>query len=211
LTAADLVWLNDQPMPEETRERIVEAAYQVLAREGYDATSVKDIAAAAGVAPGLVHYYFKTKEDLVLAAIAWACRDHAQPEGGSPEEQALNAFARSKAELSGPREFQRLLFDMFGVGMHNAAVADALRRFVREDRTQIERLAREVLAQRRTRSPENRGPREIADFMGIEEVPAIAAAVWGGIFGIYLQSLVDPELDAEAAMDAFARMVMTST
>ena len=156
-------------MPEETRERIVEAAYQVLAREGYDATSVKDIAAAAGVAPGLVHYYFKTKEDLVLAAIAWACRDHAQPEGGSPEEQALNAFARSKAELSGPREFQRLLFDMFGVGMHNAAVADALRRFVREDRTQIERLAREVLAQRRTRSPENRGPREIADFVGIEE------------------------------------------
>ena len=95
--------------------------------------------------------------------------------------------------------------------MHNAAVADALRRFVREDRTQIERLAREVLAQRRTRSPENRGPREIADFVGIEEVPAIAAAVWGGIFGIYLQSLVDPELDAEAAMDAFARMVMTST
>ena len=117
----------------------------------------------------------------------------------------------AKAELSGPREFQRLLFDMFGVGMHNAAVADALRRFVREDRTQIERLAREVLAQRRTRSPENRGPREIADFVGIEEVPAIAAAVWGGIFGIYLQSLVDPELDAEAAMDAFARMVMTST
>jgi AcrR family transcriptional regulator len=184
-------------MPEETRERIVEAAYQVLAREGYDATSVKDIAAAAGVAPGLVHYYFKTKEDLVLAAIAWACRDHAQPEGRSPEEQALNAFASSKAELSGPREFQRLLFDMFGVGMHNAAVADALRRFVREDRAQIERLASEVLAQRETRSP--------------DEVPAIAAAVWGGIFGIYLQSLVDPELDAEAAMDAFARMVMTST
>lgn len=184
-------------MPEETRERIVEAAYEVLARDGYDATSVKDIAAAAGVAPGLVHYYFKSKEELVLAAIAWACRDHAQPAGGSPEEQALNAFARSREELSGPREFQRLLFDMFGVGMHNPAVAEALRRFLREERDQIERLAREVLAQRENRSP--------------DDVAAIAAAVWGGIFGIHLQSLVDPELDAEAAMDAFTRMVMTST
>ena len=163
------------------------------------------------MAAGLVHYYFRTKEDLVLAAIEWACRDYGQPEGGSPEEQALNAFARSRAELSGPREFHRLLFDMFGVGMHNPAVAEALRRFVREDRALIERLAREVLAQRLNHGSENRGPREIADFVGFEEVPAIAAAVWGGIFGIYLQSLVDPDLDAGAAMDAFARMVMTST
>jgi len=184
-------------MPEQTRERIVEAAYQVLAREGYDATSVKDIALAAGVAPGLVHYYFKAKEDLVVAAISWACKDHSEPDGRSPEEQALNAFAGSKAELAGPREFYRLLFDMFGVGMHNPAVADVLRRFVRDDRARIERLAHEVLALR-----ENRGA---------EAVPAIAAAVWGGVFGIFLQSLVDPELDAGAAMDAFARMVMTST
>lgn len=184
-------------MPEETRDRIVQAAYDVLAREGYDATSIKDIAAAAGVAPGLVHYYFKSKEDLVLSAIDWACRDHIRPSGLSPEQQAMDGFAKSRAELSGGREFQRLLFDMFGIAMHNPAVAEALRRFVRQDRAQIERLAREVLAQRENRSP--------------DEVPAIAAAVWGGIFGIYLQSLVDPELDAGGAMDAFARMVMTST
>ncbi|HEX6349038.1 MAG TPA: helix-turn-helix domain-containing protein [Candidatus Dormibacteraeota bacterium] len=198
-------------MPEETRERIVSAAYEVLARDGYDTTTVKDIAAAAGVAPGLVHYYFKSKEELVLAAIAWACHDHAQPVGGSPEEQALNAFARSREELSGPREFHRLLFDMFGVGMHNPAVAEALRRFLRQERDQIERLAREVLALRKTGGMDNGGPREIADFVGVDDVPAIAAAVWGGIFGIHLQSLVDPELDAQAAMDAFTRMVMTST
>jgi AcrR family transcriptional regulator len=199
-------------MPEETRERIVQAAYEVLAREGYDATSIKDIAAAAGVAAGLVHYYFKNKEDLVLAAIEAACLGHVEASDLPPKQQARDAFARSRQELSGGRDFHRLLFDMFGVGMHNAAVAEALRRFLSQDRAQIERLARDVLAQRESRSPDDhptkpailRGPR-------IDEVLAIAAAVWGGIFGIYLQSLVDPELDAEGAMDAFSRMVMTST
>jgi len=184
-------------MPEETRDRIVQAAYEVLAREGYDATSIKDIAAAAGVAAGLVHYYFKSKEDLVLAAIEAACLEQIEASDLPPEQQARDAFAKSRRELSGGREFHRLLFDMFGVGMHNPAVAETLRRFVSQDRAQIERLARDVLAQRETRSS--------------DDVPAIAAAVWGGIFGIYLQSLVDPDLDAEGAMDAFSRMVMTST
>ena len=180
-----------------TRQRIVEAAYQVLARQGYDATSVKDIAAAAGVAPGLVHYYFKTKEDLVLAVIEWACAKNAEPAGVSPEERARDAFAGARSMVTGPREVQRLLFDMFGVGMHNPAVAEALRRFLCDERAYIERLSREVLAQREDRSP--------------DDVPAIAAAVWAGIWGICLQSLLDPDLDAGAALDAFARMVMTST
>jgi len=185
-------------MPEVTRDRIVEAAYEALAEQGYDATSVKDIAGRAGVAPGLVHYYFRTKEDLVLAAIEWGCQGYAGgPTAGTPEEQALDAFARSRRHLDEGRRFHRLLFDLFGVGMHNPAVAEALRRFVGQDRAHIEQLAREVLAQRENRSP--------------DEVPAIAAAVWGGIFGVYLQSLIDPELDARAAIDAFARMVMTST
>ncbi len=185
-------------MPGGTRKRIVEAAYEVLAREGYDATSIKDIAAAAGVAAGLVHYYFRSKEDLVLAAIEWGCQGYAaNPGGGTPEEVAMDALGQARRDLSEHRDFHRLLFDMFGVGMHNPAVAEALRQFLHSERAHIEQLAREMLAQRENRSP--------------DDVPAIATAVWGGIFGIYLQSLIDPDLDAGAAIDAFGRMVMTST
>src|SRR5260370_18153745 len=61
-------------MPDQTKDRIVEAAYRTLVKRGYHETSMKDIAAEAGVAPGLAHYYFETKEDLLVAAIEHACR-----------------------------------------------------------------------------------------------------------------------------------------
>ena len=60
-------------MPDQTKERIVAAAYRALVKRGYHATAMKDIAAEAGVAPGLAHYYFETKEDLLVAAIEHAC------------------------------------------------------------------------------------------------------------------------------------------
>ena len=52
-------------MPDQTKDRIIDAAYRALVRQGYHETSMKDIAAEAGVAPGLAHYYFETKEEAV--------------------------------------------------------------------------------------------------------------------------------------------------
>ncbi|MCA1223775.1 TetR/AcrR family transcriptional regulator [Streptomyces sp. 8L] len=52
------------------RERILAAARGEFAEHGYDRTSVRGIAAAAGVDPALVHHYFGTKEQLFGAAIA---------------------------------------------------------------------------------------------------------------------------------------------
>ncbi len=42
-------------MPEDTREKIVADVYRALVRDGYASTTVKDSAAEAGAAPGLVH------------------------------------------------------------------------------------------------------------------------------------------------------------
>lgn len=182
-------------MPQETRDKIVEAAYQTLCRLGYEATSVKDIAAGARIAPGLVHYYFKTKEDLVVAAIAFGCRQDLDSRDLDPTSAAWSAFEDARLKLEQRGDFHRLLFDMIGVSMHSEAVRAALVAFFREDRSHVEEIARAVLAQREAPA---------------EGAPAIAAAVWGGIFGIVLQKLIDPELDADAALTAFARMVMTS-
>lgn len=52
----------------ETRDRILAAARQEFAARGYDATSVRSIAKAAGVDPALVHHYFGAKEQIFAAA-----------------------------------------------------------------------------------------------------------------------------------------------
>jgi TetR/AcrR family transcriptional regulator, transcriptional repressor for nem operon len=51
------------------RERLVEGARQVLHAQGVEASTLADIAAAADVPLGNVYYYFKTKDELVEAAI----------------------------------------------------------------------------------------------------------------------------------------------
>src|SRR5947209_20614329 len=60
-------------MADTTRDRILEAAYRTLVRRGYHETSMKDIAEEAGVAPGLAHYYFESKEHLLVETIRHGC------------------------------------------------------------------------------------------------------------------------------------------
>jgi AcrR family transcriptional regulator len=53
----------------ETRDRILAAAREEFSARGYDKTSVRSIAKAAGVDSALVHHYFGTKEQIFGAAI----------------------------------------------------------------------------------------------------------------------------------------------
>ncbi|MEQ4716453.1 TetR/AcrR family transcriptional regulator [Nonomuraea sp. B19D2] len=52
------------------RQRLMAAAAQVVHRQGVERTTIADIARAADVPVGNVYYYFKTKDDLVAAALA---------------------------------------------------------------------------------------------------------------------------------------------
>jgi TetR/AcrR family transcriptional regulator, transcriptional repressor for nem operon len=55
--------------PAGKRERLVAAACRVLHEQGVERTTLADIALAADVPVGNVYYYFKTKDQLVEAAI----------------------------------------------------------------------------------------------------------------------------------------------
>lgn len=55
-----------------TAEAILAAACRAIVRRGVDATRIADIAREAGTSTGTVHYYFETKDDVLLAALEWA-------------------------------------------------------------------------------------------------------------------------------------------
>jgi AcrR family transcriptional regulator len=57
------------PGPSDTRERILDNARELFARNGIGKTSIRSIAAASGVDSALVHHYFGTKEQLFAAAV----------------------------------------------------------------------------------------------------------------------------------------------
>ena len=103
------------PNTEERRAQITAGLIEVMARQGYDGASVNQIAKAAGLTPGLVHYHFKTKLEILLAALEHLVEEHR---------------ARLEAYLAGigtdpPTQVSG--FIEFHLGMGRTADSDALR------------------------------------------------------------------------------------
>jgi AcrR family transcriptional regulator len=54
---------------EERRHQILDAALAVFAQKGFHAANVSDVAAQAGVSQGTIYWYFKSKDELLTAAV----------------------------------------------------------------------------------------------------------------------------------------------
>lgn len=54
----------------ETRDKLMQAAIDVLLRDGYNRLTMKEVAAAAGVSSGALMHHFSSKAELVVAATA---------------------------------------------------------------------------------------------------------------------------------------------
>ncbi|MFK7991246.1 MAG: TetR/AcrR family transcriptional regulator [Sandaracinaceae bacterium] len=54
----------------DTRERILDVAEELFAKQGVEATTVRQITTAAGVRTASVNYYFDTKSDLAVSVVA---------------------------------------------------------------------------------------------------------------------------------------------
>ena len=63
--------IGRRPGNPDTRQLLLETARRLFAEAGYDKTSVRDIAAAAGVDPALIRHYFGTKAELFRATMGW--------------------------------------------------------------------------------------------------------------------------------------------
>ena len=180
-------------MPTDTHEKILQAAFRVLSRQGYENTSIKEIAEEAGVAQGLVHYYFKSKQLLVLAVLEFVCEkvEH----GLEGEAGAMEAFEHTKTMIRESRDSNALYIQLIGVSLHDPVIGPGVRHFIRASRDGVEEKARQVLAERDMDPTPARG---------------IAGVVWAAILGIMIQSLVDPEFNADEAVDALAAMSLSA-
>lgn len=53
------------PNTDQRREQIVDGLLKVMSKKGYEGASIQDIARAAKLSPGLVHYHFGTKAEIL--------------------------------------------------------------------------------------------------------------------------------------------------
>ena len=67
--------IENKKIRTESISKILDAAYRLMAKNGYESTSISQIANEAGVSKGLMYNYFHSKEDLLKALIDQTLRD----------------------------------------------------------------------------------------------------------------------------------------
>ena len=82
------------------RENIRAAACRAFAARGPSATRISDIAREAGVSSAIIHYYYKSKDEVLLAALQWA------------NEHTSSALYDLRQETSDPIELLRRTIDL---------------------------------------------------------------------------------------------------
>jgi len=58
------------PEDKDRRQQILDAAQKVFAQKGFEGASIKDLAKAAKISPGLLYWYFKDKSDLFASLVS---------------------------------------------------------------------------------------------------------------------------------------------
>jgi AcrR family transcriptional regulator len=122
---------QNQALREESRARILEAALALFSANGYERTTVKMIAEAAGVAQGLMYSHFEGKEGLLRAIFERSVADVNESfglaaAGGSDPPTPAAIITGAFQILRQKREFWRL---SYGARMQQpvlAALGDAI-------------------------------------------------------------------------------------
>ena len=100
------------------RQQIIDAAFQVFSRKGFKGATNRDIAAQAGIAPGLIYWYFRTKEELLQAT--------------ADAKSPLFPLIRLTDEMldAPPREFFRRVASLFLERLYSDPQMTAVARFL---------------------------------------------------------------------------------
>ena len=123
------------PRAEDTRRKIYEAAMELFREKGFEPTTMRDIAAKAGVALGGAYYYFSSKDAIVLAFYGEMQASSNEPvlealAGHKKLKDRVRCILEKRFELLEPnRKFCAALF------RHAPDAADPLSPFSDETRT----------------------------------------------------------------------------
>ncbi|HNU73332.1 MAG TPA: TetR/AcrR family transcriptional regulator [Deltaproteobacteria bacterium] len=126
-----------KPVREERKKQIFRALDQCLLEKSFQQTSIKDISRLAGVNHGVLHYYFTSKEDVLLQYIDYVVenfKSQMQELMSSENVSRMSQrdfikevfrFVNDRITLN--RDLSKIFIEIWEIGVHNEAVRDKLR------------------------------------------------------------------------------------
>jgi TetR/AcrR family transcriptional regulator, transcriptional repressor of bet genes len=171
---------------DERRHQIVEALVAVMAEHGYERASIALVAKTAGLAPGLVHYHFKDKQEILLGLVEHLAgrlqgrlETRLERAGDEPRAQ-LEAFVDAYLAL-GDDSDPKAVASWVGLSAEAIRQPEVKRAYgavVEKALAQLEKLVRAVLTKSRRSSSGAR---------------SVAAALFAAIQGYYVLSAAAPD------------------
>jgi TetR/AcrR family transcriptional repressor of bet genes len=176
------------PRPSNTQERrqqIVDALLPVMAERGYEGASIQAIARRAGLAPGLIHYHFESKQQILLEAVRqltalFEARFQALAAEAATPRERLRAFIDARL-ARGPGASQTAVAAWVIVGaeaVRQPEVKVAFQEVMRAQRALLERLLRD----------------QAGETLGARDVQHLCAIVLAAIEGAFQLSVSADEV-----------------
>ena len=142
-----------QKEADNTRERIIDAAGEIFAQRGFDATTVRDICQAAGANVAAVNYYFGDKQRLYIEAVVrahrWRMERARLPEwsADTPPESKLADFIATflRRVLTGPDDTWHTRLIMREISHPTEACAELVQSSIRPQFEILIGILRELL------------------------------------------------------------------
>jgi AcrR family transcriptional regulator len=176
---------TQQPIAGDKAQRIVDAMRSSVARRGAAGSTFDHVAREAGVSRGLLHYYFGTKERLLVEVVRRDCDirmdilDAALSDVRTAED-FVDALVRSLEDvLENDPDFYALLFEITTMARRNDEIAGELSDLYRRTRRHVADLLQ---------AKQDEGVLRLAD-----EPEAVAAILFALGDGIALQVLHAPD------------------
>jgi AcrR family transcriptional regulator len=132
MTAAKPGRSGRRPGSTDTRGAILDAARAAFAAGGYESTTIRGIATAAGVDPALVHHYFGTKESVFVAALEFPFDPGAVIPAllAGPREELGERLVRTLLAIWSEAAGREPVLALLRSAMTNEAAAMMLREFL---------------------------------------------------------------------------------
>ena len=106
-----------------TRAALVDAALQLMIEGGYAAVTSRQVAAKAGLKPQLVHYYFRTMDDLFLAVFRAGAELNLERQARA---LASDAPLRALWEFSNDPTGTALMMEFLALANHHETIRDEI-------------------------------------------------------------------------------------
>src|SRR6266513_272068 len=188
------------PKTSETAERILQAAYRRLAADGYAHLNMRDIAAEAEVNHALIHYYFGTKDQLVIAVLDAANRrliERQMQMYDTPGDFAAKwAQARAFYEEDLASGFVRVQMELWAASLSNEGLRENFVPRIMEWRRVIEQAVCDALAHYQLDLPIS--PEALATWI---------ANFWVGMEFEMLLGIPESQAHHQQALDAMQRLL----